>query len=108
MKKIILILTALCMILACTAAPAGGIAAGAVPPTVYQTADGVLSIQAPGADWVALSDPNYWFAITDGDDLITVSHLSNGEALPPVTVADSEYAAVCHAYVSTENEVFVI
>ena len=68
----------------------------------------MLSIQPPGADWIILSDPNYWFVMTDGDDVITITHLSNGEALPAIAVAGSEYAAVCHAYVSTENEVFVI
>ena len=108
MKKIIPILTALCMVFACAAAPAEGVTAAAAQPIVYQTADGVLSIQLPGTGWAVLADPNYWFAMTDGDDVITISHLSNGEALPPVAVADSEYAAVCHAYVSTENEVFVI
>ena len=91
-----------------TAASAWGVSTEGGRQTVYQTADGVLSIQLPGPGWVVLSDPNYWFAMTDGDDVITISHLSNGEALPPVTVADSEYTAVCHAYVSTENEVFVI
>ncbi len=108
MKKIVLILTALCMILACTAGSAEGVSAAAAQPVVYRTADGVLSIQLPNAEWAVLADPNYWFAVTDGDDVITITHLSNGEALPPVTVAGSEYAAVCHAYVSTENEVFVI
>ena len=106
MKKIILILAALCLILACSAAQAEGVSAA--QPTVYQTTDGVLSIQPPGADWIVLSDPNYWFVMTDGDDVITITHLSNGEALPAIAVAGSEYAAVCHAYVSTENEVFVI
>ena len=104
MKKFILILTVLSMLFACAAAPAES----TVQPTVYETADGVLSIQLPGPDWVVLSDPNYWFAMTDGDDVITISHLSNGEALPAITVADDEYSAVCSAYVSTKNEVFII
>ena len=86
MKKFILILTVLSMLFACAAAPAES----TVQPTVYETADGVLSIQLPGPDWVVLSDPNYWFAMTDGDDVITISHLSNGEALPAITVADDE------------------
>ena len=107
MKKLILILTAVCVLFACAAATAEGTAA-TTQATVYETADGVLSIRLPGPDWVVLSDPNYWFAMTDGDDVITISHLSNGEALPAIAIADSEYSAVCNAYVSTENEVFVI
>ncbi len=78
------------------------------PPAVYQTADGVLSVMAPAEDWKVLEDPNYWFAMSDGDDLITISHLSNGEALPAVEVANDHFAGVCQAYVSTQNEVFVV
>ena len=102
MKKTISLFLALCMMLACLTACAEGTA------QVFQTADGVLSIQAPNEDWGELPDPNYWFAMTDGDDIITISHLSNGEALPAAMVANDEFAAVCHAYVSTQNEVFVI
>ena len=46
--------------------------------------------------------------MTDGDDFITISHLSNGEALPAVMVANEEFSAIYHAYVSTDNEIFVI
>ena len=105
MRKTVSMLLALCMMLACLTA----FAEDAEPAAqVYQTADGVLSIQAPNEDWTELPDPNYWFAMTDGDDIITISHLSNGEALPATMVANDEFAAVCHAFVSTANEVFVI
>lgn len=93
------------MMLACLTA----VAEEAAPQAqVYETADGVLSIQAPSEEWIEFADLNYWFAMTDGDDLITISHLSNGEALPATMMANDEYAAVCHAFVSTSNEVFVI
>ena len=104
-EKTVSLILALCMMLMCLPA----LAEDAAPETqVYQTADGVLSIQAPNEEWDELPDPNYWFAMTDGDDLITISHLSNGEALPATMVANDEFAAVCHAFVSTTNEVFVI
>lgn len=78
------------------------------PATTYVTDDGVLSIEAPSDEWFPLEDPKYWFALTDGDDLITVSHLSNGENLPPVEVANDDYGAIYQAFVSTKNEVFVV
>ena len=75
---------------------------------VYQTEDGVLSIQAPDAQWHVMSDPNYWFILSDGINTITVDHLANGEALPAPVVAGNESAAVYQAFISTKNEVFVI
>ena len=106
MKKIVSVLLMLCMIFACLTAVAEE--AAAPEARVYETADGVLSIQAPSEYWVEYDDPNYWFAMTDGDDFITINHLSNGEALPAVMVANNEFSAIYHAFVSTENEIFVI
>ena len=77
-------------------------------PVVFETADGVLSIEVPSVDWQVVEDPNYWFTLSDGDDLITLSHLSNGEALPAVEVANETYKAIYQAFASTENEVFVV
>ena len=77
-------------------------------PEVFETEDGVLSIEAPTEDWKVVEDEKHWFAMTDGDDLITIDHLSNGEVLPAVDVADEEYGAVYHAFVSTKNEVFIV
>ena len=106
MKKIVSVLLLLCMMFACLTA-----VAEELTPTedlVYESLDGVLSIQVPNAEWVAYDDPNYWFALTDGDEFILISHLSNGEALPAMMMADDEFAAVYDALVSTKNEVFVI
>ena len=111
MKKIVSVLLVLCMMFACLTAVAEDAAeedAASQPAPVFQTADGVLSIQAPNATWVEVSDPDFWFAMTDGDDYILISHLSNGEALPATTVANDEFAAVYDACVSTTNEVFHI
>ena len=55
-----------------------------------------------------LSDPNYWFVLSDGSNTITVNHLANGETLPAAAVAGGDTAAVCQTLVSTRNEVFVI
>lgn len=75
---------------------------------VYQTEDGVLSIEAPDAQWQVMSDPNHWFVLSDGSNTITVDHLANGESLPAPVVADEETAGVYQAFVSTKNEVFVV
>ena len=82
--------------------------------TTFTTNDGVLSIDVPDSNeflsssWTVTTDPNYWFAISDGASTITVDHLSNGENLPAVQVANQNYSAVYQAFVSTQNEVFVV
>ena len=80
-------------------------AAGAATLT---TEDGVLSIETPSDAWVQTQDPNYWFVISNGTDTIAIDHLSNGQSLPAVQVADNASPAVYQAFVSTKNEVFVI
>lgn len=96
------------VILACSTVFAEVNAAVTEPAPIYQTEDGVLSIEAPDYNWQIVNDPNYWFVISDGGNTITISHYSNGEALPSPVVAGNEAAAVYQAYVSTKNEVFVI
>ncbi len=75
---------------------------------LYQTEDGVLSIEAPDDGWNVVSDPNSWFVLSDGGSTITIDHFANGEALPACAVAGGETAAVYQAFVSTKNEVFAI
>ena len=72
------------------------------------TGDGVLSIDTPSDAWVQTVDPNCWFVVSDGKNVITIDHLSNGESLPAVAVADENYGGVYQAFVSTKNEVFVV
>ena len=84
------------------------LAAASVNAETFTTADGVLSIDAPSDEWVQTADPNYWFTMSDGKSVITVDHLSNGESLPKVQVADASYPAVFQGFVSTTNEVFVV
>ena len=69
-------------------------------PEVFETEDGVLSIQAPTAEWKKMTDEKHWFVMTDGDDMITIDHLSNGESLPAVEVANDEFGAIYQAFVS--------
>ncbi len=70
--------------------------------------DGIISIETPDDKWVQMSDPNYWFVVSDGSNCITIDHLSNGENLPDVTIATDNYKGVMQSYVSTLNEVFVV
>ena len=82
--------------------------AGAVHAAEFTTVDGVLSIETPSNLWVQTVDPKHWFVISDGKNSITIDHLSNGEKLPEVEVANDDNAAVFQAFVSTKNEVFVV
>ena len=107
-KKRMLKVLALCMILG-TSLCAHAEESGTVPTSrIIATSDGVLSIEAPSDAWEVMVDPNHWFTMTDGADMITIEHLSNGESLPAIAVADATYAAVYQAYVSTRNEVFSV
>ncbi len=99
---------ALCMMLGTSVCALAEEADTAAKPRVIATSDGVLSIEAPSDAWEVMQDPNHWFTLTDGNDTITIEHLSNGESLPASAVADATYSAVYQALVSTRNEVFVI
>ena len=85
--------------------------AATVNAETFTTDDGVVSIETPDETqktWAKVVDPNYWFVISDGDCTITMDHLSNGEKLPEVKVADKDTPGVFQAFVSTQNEVFVV
>ena len=103
MKRILSLLLVLAM-LCC------GVSAFAEEPAgeTFVSPDGVLSIQAPTAQWRALSSPGCWFLIGDSSSYILIDHLRNGEALPPVSVAVGDHAAVYQAYISNRNEVFTV
>ena len=66
----------------CMAIPA------AAEPQVFTTSDGVLSIELPDENWKEMADPAKWVSFSDGANLITLEHLSNGEALPDIAIAD--------------------
>ena len=92
-------------LLAATAA-AVCLALPAMAATVTSS-DGVLSIELPSDDWKELVDPSKWIAFSDGANLITIEHFSNGEKLPDFAVADSRYVNTVIAAYTTQNEVFI-
>ena len=108
MKKGTGILLAVCMMLGVSSCVFAEEADTVQRSRIIATSDGVLSIEAPSDAWEVMVDPNHWFTMTDGTNLITIEHLSNGETLPSPVVADDTYAAVYQALVSTRNEVFAI
>ncbi|MBQ6321905.1 MAG: SH3 domain-containing protein, partial [Lachnospiraceae bacterium] len=74
----------------------------------FTSSDGVLSIELPNDSWKEMTDPMKWIVLSDGSNMITVDHLSNGEKLPEMSVADDHYVNVYQAVFSTQNEVFII
>ena len=74
----------------------------------FTSSDGILSIELPNDSWKEMEDPAKWIALSDGANLITIDHFSNGEKLPDITVADDHYVNVYQAVFSTQNEVFII
>ena len=104
MKKLIALLLTFAMM-------AFGVTAFAEAPAAGRmvlSPDGILSIQMPSESWHEVYDANCWFAVGDGTNIITISHQSNGEQLPAVSVADTQYGAVYQAIISTRNEVFCV
>ncbi|MBR3402500.1 MAG: SH3 domain-containing protein, partial [Parasporobacterium sp.] len=91
-------------------APAETTAAAKQEGKTFVTSDGVFSIFIPedGDNWMAIDDPNTWFTLGDGRDLITVKHLVNGGQLPKTETANDRFEEVYQMFYSTPNEVFVI
>ena len=89
----------------CLAVPA--MAEEAEKKNTFTTADGVLAIDLPNENWAQLEDPSKWVALSDGSNLITIDHYSNGEELPGIVVADSHYVNTLTAAFTTQNEVFL-
>ena len=98
MKKTLLALTAAFAVCLCVPAAA----------ETFVSSDGVLSIELPGDNWKEVTDPTKWIALSDGDNVITIDHFSNGEKLPEISVANDYYIDVYQAIFSTQNEVFII
>ena len=74
----------------------------------FTSSDGVLSIELPDESWEEIEDPTKWIVLSDGGNVITIEHYSNGEKLPDIAVADDHYVDVYQAIFSTQNEVFII
>ena len=82
--------------------------AGAASAATFTAANGVLSIELPNESWTEITDPTRWIALSDGGNLITIDHYSNGEKLPEIQVADANYVSVYETVFSTRNEVFLV
>ena len=74
----------------------------------FTTSDGVLSIELPNENWKEMEDSTKWIVLSDGGNVVTIDHFSNGEKLPDMTIADDHYVNVYQAVFSTQNEVFII
>ena len=74
----------------------------------FTASNGVLSIELPNENWKEMVDPSKWIALSDGANLITIEHYSNGEKLPNMSIANDHYVNVYQAVFSTQNEVFII
>ena len=81
--------------------------AAAENANVFTSEDGILSITLPNESWIEIQDPGKWIALSDGANLITLEHYSNGEKLPDITVADQHFVNTLMAAYSTQNEVFL-
>ena len=99
MKKAILAAMAVSFA-ACLAVPAAA--------ETFTTSDGVLSIELPDESWKEMEDSTKWIVLSDGGNIVTIDHFSNGEKLPDMAVADDHYVNVYQAVFSTQNEVFII
>ena len=64
--------------------------AAAENANVFTSEDGILSITLPNESWIEIQDPGKWIALSDGANLITLEHYSNGEKLPDITTSEKE------------------
>lgn len=93
-----------------TALAAAAVVCMAIPASAetFIAENGVISIDLPNESWKEIEDSATWIALSDGANLITIDHFSNGEKLPDIAVADPHYVNVYEAAFSTQNEVFII
>ena len=76
-------------------------------PRTFTTDDGVMQLTLPDDSWKQINDEGSWLALSSGTDHITVDHLSNGDPLPTVVIADDQNVEVYQVFYSTKDEVFV-
>lgn len=74
----------------------------------FKSKNGVVSVETQGNNWKVTEAEDSTMTLTDGENVITIQHFSNGEKLPEIEVADEEYAQVCQNIISTKDEVFVV
>ena len=89
---------------------AAALVLGLSVPVLAQTAsdpESIISIELPDDTWHEVQDPSRWLVFSDGTDMITIDHFSNGEKLPEIVVANPQYVNTLTAAFSTQNEVFI-
>lgn len=74
----------------------------------FKTRNGIMTIEVPGQNWRVTEAEAYRTTLTDGKNVITLQHFSNGEKLPDLKTADEDYEKVCQSTISTRDEVFVV
>ena len=74
----------------------------------YTSYNGVMSIELPDDSWKEINDVNNWIVLSDGGNMITIDHISNGDTLPGISIADSHYVNIYQTIYSTQNEIFVV
>ena len=74
----------------------------------FTSSDGILSIELASENWKEMQDMTHWIVLSDGANVITIDHFSNGEKLPERKIADEHYVNVYEAAFSTQNEVFIV
>ena len=74
----------------------------------FTSPDGVLSIELPNENWKEVEDSSKWIVLSDGGNVLSIDHFSNGEKLPDMSIANDYYVNVYQAVFSTQNEVFII
>ena len=85
-----------------------GLAVPVAAAETFTSSNGVISIELPNESWREITDLANWISLSDGGNLVTINHYSNGEKLPEIAVADDHYVNVYQAVFSTHNEVFII
>ncbi len=74
----------------------------------YTSYNGVLSIELPDDSWKQVNDLLNWIVLSDGGNMITINHYSNGDILPDIPISDDHYVNVYQTAYSTQNEVFIV
>lgn len=79
-----------------------------VAAQTFTDSQGILSIELPNENWKEMTDPTKWIVLSDGSNMLTIDHFSNGDKLPSISVADKHYVNTYQAIFSTQDEVFII
>ena len=93
----------LCMALPAAAEETAATETPAEAENTYTSSDGVLSIELPNESWKEIMDPAHWIVLSDGANMITIDHFSNGEKLPETAIAPATDVTPTEAAASIED-----